>query len=432
MILDRLGEPFQGDTTGLVIHNKFNIKENKMKKNRSHFGFTLVELLVVIAIIGMLIALLLPAVQAAREAARRMQCSNHLKQLGIAIHNLHDTKKGIVPSGLHNSNRCSGFGLLYPYMEQQSIYEILSTQPFYLKIDGGGNSVGDGPFPGFIVSNVWWLGLTQEEKKGFASVPIMKCPTRRSGAPMNDFGGPEDPDNFAESCENTNNDNGFNGAGPQGDYAFVFATARESRPDGWWFLHHNATVNKNTLGPFRMASTQITADNKSVSWVPRDSFSRVVDGLSNQFFIGEKHIPTGRLGKCANVHDVSSGATPVPANHRSVDCSYLQTGNLKTPYSGRALVIFSASGSASSSGVADATEYRIPISRPSDFSEDNLPAANNWGNSPLFWMGFGSWHPGVCQFVYGDGSVHSVSVTTAEEVLRAGALVSDGKSVSLP
>ena len=85
-------------------------------------GFTLVELLVVIAIIGILIALLLPAVQAAREAARRSQCSNNLKQLALAIHNYHDTHNALPPAGLA-SNDLSWRCLILPFIEQSALYD---------------------------------------------------------------------------------------------------------------------------------------------------------------------------------------------------------------------------------------------------------------------------------------------------------------------
>jgi hypothetical protein len=85
-----------------------------------------VELLVVIAIIGLLIAVLLPAVQAAREAARRSQCINHLKQQGIGIHNFHDTTGGLPPYFIEG-HRPGFWVLLLPFIEQQSLYDNITS-----------------------------------------------------------------------------------------------------------------------------------------------------------------------------------------------------------------------------------------------------------------------------------------------------------------
>ena len=93
-------------------------------------GFTLVELLVVITIIGILIALLLPAVQAAREAARRMQCTNNLKQMGLALHNYATTWDGSFPvgtaGGVNPNTRHALFSYILPYLEHQGVYDLLA------------------------------------------------------------------------------------------------------------------------------------------------------------------------------------------------------------------------------------------------------------------------------------------------------------------
>ncbi|MBX6316728.1 MAG: DUF1559 domain-containing protein, partial [Isosphaeraceae bacterium] len=105
---------------------------------RHQRGFTLIELLVVIAIIGVLIALLLPAVQAAREAARRAQCVNNLKQIGIAMHNYHDTT-GSLPPG-HRASVCGTWQtFILPYIEGHPLYNAYNMDGRYLLPNGTKN-----------------------------------------------------------------------------------------------------------------------------------------------------------------------------------------------------------------------------------------------------------------------------------------------------
>ena len=126
-------------------------------------GFTLVELLVVIAIIGVLVALLLPAVQAAREAARRMQCGNNLKQIGLALQNYHDTFNSL-PYGAART-KAGGYGPsfyvgLLPFAEQGNLYDLIDARA---SLASDWNTTTSGIAPGEVCNN--------------QKVPWMLCPS---------------------------------------------------------------------------------------------------------------------------------------------------------------------------------------------------------------------------------------------------------------
>jgi prepilin-type N-terminal cleavage/methylation domain-containing protein len=132
-------------------------------------GFTLVELLVVIAIIGVLVALLLPAVQAAREAARRSQCQNNLKQIGLALQMHHDAKKVFPPGAMMGEGSMWSYYIL-PYMEQVSAFAKARAQ------EGNGknyNWAHDGPY------NDQALALDENRNVAMCEVlmPVFQCPS---------------------------------------------------------------------------------------------------------------------------------------------------------------------------------------------------------------------------------------------------------------
>lgn len=357
-------------------------------------GFTLVELLVVIAIIGVLIALLLPAVQQAREAARRMQCSNHLKQIGLAVHNFHDTT-GLLPPAQVGPDRPSLAVVLMPFLEAIGQYDILmnacianDTMPL---VTAG----PDGPYGVSPVADIWRNVFTSEQRKQIQPLPFYLCPSRR-GASMG----------FEETGDLL--------PGPKSDYGFVVATDI----GGWWRTGSVDSYNDNGKhltrhqGPFRIpiheasdvpdGYSNVIASPKWKSWKSRDTMARMSDGTTNQIIFAEKHIPKNLLGKCElNPWDMASA-----------DCSYLVTATASRLGFHRALQV-DMDGDAMTGFL---------LSKPDDFSDGYYYVD----------YGFGSYHTGVCNALLGDGSVRPFSNNTAgTSVLWPLSNCNDGRSVTL-
>lgn len=222
-------------------------------------AFTLVELLVVIAIIGVLVSLLLPAVQSARESARRTQCANHLKQLALAFHNHHDTYK-ILPSAggpdwnIHmtfnngapavGNDQMGGWGFqILPFIEQQNVWQ-------------GGAATSD------IDRSVAAIG---------ARIPAFFCPTRRppevvSAGDWYDYWKPDR--GSANPHKNTNSPHAKN------DYAA-----------GSWTT---ATSFAQGVGPVVRVWDYPTGGSNICRKLTGITFAQVTDGLSNTLLLGEK------------------------------------------------------------------------------------------------------------------------------------------------
>ena len=177
--------------------------------NSPRTAFTLVELLVVIAIIGILIALLLPAVQAAREAARRAQCSNNLKQITLAMHNYHAATK-VLPPGSIISNNLAWNVMILPYIEQQPLYDLFDFRegPF----NGGSNR--EGPNKSIHALNRVEAFLCPSATRLYATHPssTLLNPERKTYA-SHYFGvaGPKGPNPFGGTYLVERESNGYGG-----------------------------------------------------------------------------------------------------------------------------------------------------------------------------------------------------------------------------
>jgi prepilin-type N-terminal cleavage/methylation domain-containing protein/prepilin-type processing-associated H-X9-DG protein len=347
-----------------------------LRKRRE--AFTLVELLVVIAIIGILVALLLPAVQAAREAARRMQCGNNLKQLALALHNYHDTHKIFPPAGLGLLScngagaepiglNASGWTMALPFFEQQGIYSKYNFNAAASRFRRTGNTavmMGDPVTSG----NAALVSMR---------LAVFNCPS--------DQGDPflKDATNGTEYVPAKRS--GINGAKTNYDFATNGPTNCTNR----WESYNQAP---------RIAGTTTPGPNgrRMFGNLNEIKIDHVKDGTSNTIMICETtfEVWDGRAPAWGYRGWVQVGIDPVGKNNpRGINvwpCCAWQT----PPWT-----------SAPAPGITG--------------------KLGEWG-SP------GSLHPGGAQFALADGSVRFISQTIELVALEAAATYAGGETNLLP
>ena len=313
-------------------------------------GFTLIELLVVIAIIAILIALLLPAVQQAREAARRTQCKNNLKQLGLAFHNYHDVHNQFAPNGMSgwtaDSYKGSNLAQILPYIEQSALYSAINfSSPGPDWWNSPNSSLGLSPIGG---AQVWMQ----------AKISLLHCPSSQTPKQIGEgWGGDWNQalSNYAPSMGAQRMDShmacqSYAPGSPEqkGQVSGYFGTGSAG--------HGNTNEAGQTSGPFsRMGFAA--------------SFGQIPDGTSNTIMMGE-----------------------VLPEHECTDHGWY--------------------GSFTTNNLWFATtapiNYRTCLNRPGypvGAAVTPCNAQNSWPTS----RGFKSDHVGGAQFVLCDGSVRFIS-----------------------
>jgi prepilin-type N-terminal cleavage/methylation domain-containing protein len=353
---------------------------NRFRKRRE--AFTLVELLVVIAIIGILVALLLPAVQAAREAARRMQCGNNLKQLGLALHNYHDTFKIFPPAGLGLLScqnpppapgtpelglNASGWTMALPFFEQGPLhgqYNFSAAASNFRRTGNTAIMMGDPVTSG-------------NAKLVSTRLPIFNCPSD-SGDPFL-----KDATNGTEYVPAKGS--GINGA----KTSYDFSTNGPTNCTNRWESYNTAPRVAGTTTPALNGRRLFGNLNES-------KIDHVKDGTSNTIMI------------CETTFEVWDGRAPAWGYRGWVQVGIDPIGK-NTP---RGINVWPCCA-----WQAPPWQSAAPPGIAGKLGE--------WG-SP------GSLHPGGCQFTLADGSVRFITQTIELMVLEAAATYAGNDPSSLP